>query len=119
MFGIFPYSGKTNEQIISNIKNGVRRSESILDSNVPFRIVVSKQVENLAFRMMHFQPDYRPDLKGIVSEVREYLKDEQLKSRSFPLQFENDYTVFGFCDRIETGSYTNDLLMTAIKKSSG
>jgi hypothetical protein len=69
MFGIFPYTGKTNEQIISNIKNGVRRAESVLGLKLPFKIVVSKEIENLAFRMMHFQPDYRPDLSGIISEV--------------------------------------------------
>lgn len=42
MYGIFPYTGKTNEQIISNIKNGVRRTESILESRLPFKIVVSR-----------------------------------------------------------------------------
>jgi hypothetical protein len=107
MYGIFPYTGKTNDQIISNIKNGVRRTESVIDSKLPFRIVVSREVENLAFRMMQFQPEYRPDLGGIVSEVTEFLKDDQIKAKRLPPQFESAYLLFGFSDRVEAGSYTN------------
>lgn len=49
--------------------------------------------------MMHFQPEYRPDLGGVVAEVTEFLKDDQIRTRKLPLQFESNYLVFGFSDR--------------------
>lgn len=68
--------------------------------------------------MMQFQPQYRPDASGIIAEVTEILKDDQIKSRRLPSQFENSYLLFGFSDRVEAGSYANEQLLTAVHKQS-
>lgn len=59
MFGIFPYSGKSADQIINNIRTGQRRTESILESKlqgkkIPFKILITKPIENLVLRMMKY-----------------------------------------------------------------
>jgi serine/threonine protein kinase len=43
MFGIFPFTGKDDKEIIENVKKALRRTGSVIDAKVPFPIVISKQ----------------------------------------------------------------------------